>query len=849
MKTNFFVSYNHKDSAWAEWIAWQLEAAGYTTTIQVWDFAAGQNFVLAMQKAAAESERTLAVLSPNYLASRFTAPEWAAAFARDPTGEASVLVPVRVDECDLEGLLPQIVYVDLVGIDEQTAAAKLIDAVTPGRKKPTVKPRFPGAATQPASSAPPFPGASAPAARRRRTALPRSESYLFVNVPPMPTHFLGRDELLAAMVERLMSGTDAALSASGQGGIGKTTMAVATAHDAEIHDYFSDGVLWAGLGLNPDVMGALAAWGEALGVDVARYAEPQQRAQAIRNRIGLRRFLLVIDDAWHEDAAMLLKSAGGANCRHLLTTRDDGIAEAFTQGLGKTKVPVLDEEPAFQLLQRIAPRACKANPEAARQLARTVDGLPLALELLGAYLAPPKRSQFPELTDAAFKELADPTRRLELATKRLGDLHGEAVTLRETILLSVETLPAEAATAFCALGAFAPKPETFDLEAAQAVTGSDAQTIAVLVEKNLVEHDGQHLELHQTIREVAFHDMPAEARHRHAEFYVNHVSAAGSDWRQITSAYGQIKWAFESSEDDATLFRFIRALARYQKLRGLWADSLRWKERGLKAAEKQQDRKKVAVHLNNIGLVYNRLGQREKALEYYQSALLTEQDVVDRRGEATTLNNIGTVYSNWGQWETAVRYFERVLPIRQEVGDRAGEAVTLNNLGLAYEGLGQLQKALEYLQRALLIRREVGDRAGEAVTLSNLGLVYGKLGQQKKALQYLESALPILQEVGDRTGEASTLNNIGMVYINVDQSEQALKYFECALNIVQEVGHSTSEAVARFNIARALRSQGNLELAAVELRRVIELDDELQNSDHKRGREVLAEVEEEWRGQ
>jgi hypothetical protein len=31
---NFFVSYNHADEAWAEWVAWVLEEAGYTTKVQ-----------------------------------------------------------------------------------------------------------------------------------------------------------------------------------------------------------------------------------------------------------------------------------------------------------------------------------------------------------------------------------------------------------------------------------------------------------------------------------------------------------------------------------------------------------------------------------------------------------------------------------------------------------------------------------------------------------------------------------------------------------------------------------------------------------------------------------------------
>jgi hypothetical protein len=120
-KKHFFISYNKADRAWAVWIAWQLEEAGYTTISQAWDFRPGGNFVLDMQRAAEQAERTIAVLSPDYLTSQFTQPEWAAAFGQDPTGENSTLLPVRVRECDPQGLLRQIVHVDLVGLKKLAA--------------------------------------------------------------------------------------------------------------------------------------------------------------------------------------------------------------------------------------------------------------------------------------------------------------------------------------------------------------------------------------------------------------------------------------------------------------------------------------------------------------------------------------------------------------------------------------------------------------------------------------------------------------------------------------------------------------------------------------------------------
>src|ERR1700737_379427 len=111
---DFFISYTHEDHKWAEWIAWHLEASGYSCVLQAWDFHPGSNFVLEMDKATQQANRTIAILSPDYFTSHFTAAEWAAAFRRDPTGELGVLIPVRVRPCDVHGLLGSIVYIDLV---------------------------------------------------------------------------------------------------------------------------------------------------------------------------------------------------------------------------------------------------------------------------------------------------------------------------------------------------------------------------------------------------------------------------------------------------------------------------------------------------------------------------------------------------------------------------------------------------------------------------------------------------------------------------------------------------------------------------------------------------------------
>ena len=125
-----------------------------------------------------------------------------------------------------------------------------------------------------------------------------------------------------------------------------------------------------------------------------------------------------------------------------------------------------------------------ADLEAVKALARTVDGLPLALELLGGYLAVPENSLLPQLSQAAVAEMMDPRRRLQLAQERLGG-SGEEETLQETIMLSIEGLRelengAELERAFYALGAFAPKPEQFSWQAAAEVTGLEMKISSLI---------------------------------------------------------------------------------------------------------------------------------------------------------------------------------------------------------------------------------------------------------------------------------------------------------------------------------------------------------------------------------
>jgi hypothetical protein len=165
-QVDFFISYTASDRAWAEWIAWQLEAAGFTTLLQAWDFRPGTDFVHQMQQATQRADRTVAVISSAYFGSEFGEAEWRVAFGKDPSGESGMLVPVRVEDFHPPGLLSTLVYVDLVGLDEAAARGRLLAGLRDGERpgRPATAPVFPGPAASEAvgvGPAPEFPGSKA----------------------------------------------------------------------------------------------------------------------------------------------------------------------------------------------------------------------------------------------------------------------------------------------------------------------------------------------------------------------------------------------------------------------------------------------------------------------------------------------------------------------------------------------------------------------------------------------------------------------------------------------------------------------------------------------------------------
>src|SRR5690348_4241885 len=149
-RTDFFISDAGADRAWAEWVAWELSQAGYTVELDVWDWAAGRNFVTAVADALDRADRVVALFSVAYFdRTAYTTEEWASALVRVPGAEAQRLVPFRVEDVPADqvpGLLRPLRTWDLFGLTEKQARQALLEAVAESRR-PYRDPVFPGRST------------------------------------------------------------------------------------------------------------------------------------------------------------------------------------------------------------------------------------------------------------------------------------------------------------------------------------------------------------------------------------------------------------------------------------------------------------------------------------------------------------------------------------------------------------------------------------------------------------------------------------------------------------------------------------------------------------------------------
>ncbi|WP_308301726.1 tetratricopeptide repeat protein [Frankia umida] len=852
------VSHAVSDRRWAAWLAWTLQAGGCEPLLEEWHVVPGMNRMRWLNESLAQADHLVLVLSGSYLASGEVSLPWQSIVS--PTDHAVRLVPVKVDACSPAGLLATLVTIDLVGLEEEEAAAALLSgmgATLQGSAAPT--------------AAPPFPGGSVPDGRPRIhqpgvVTPPR-------DLPPRTRFFTGRQQEITELVSladmacrqdshAAVTGASVILSVHGMAGVGKTTLALHTAH--ELADRFPDGSLFLDLhGATPSVdptepVTALGELLRRLGVPGEQIPPtPEARAALYRGRLAGTRTLVVLDNARSTDQVLALLPAT-AGCLVIVTSRRRlaALDEAHAWYLD---VPSL--EVARDMLTAVVGAARLAgDDDATTRLVDLCGRLPLALRIAAARLQARPTWSVADLAD-----------RLANQHDRLAALHDSERGVAAAFAVSYRDLTGESRRILRRLGLHpGAEMDTHAAAALAGVTPAQAERACehLLDVHLLVEAGPDRYRFHDLVRAFArerAHDEDSEALRLQSVgvLFDHYVSAAAAAVRLLFPTevdhlpsvrppdapprwsgdrQGARRWldleranlvrvAAQANQHGgrhaldlaAILFRYLDLGAHLAEAVALYTDAC-------DTARTLGDHTQHAHVLTSLAGIHRHQGRYGHAADNARTALTLFQEIGDEHGESRALTALGIIYWRQGRYDQALTHNQRAWTLCQQSGDQRGQARALANIGHVHWRQGQYTQAVDHQQRALELYRLVDDTRGQAHALGNLGNVYCHQGRHDLAADHHRRALALYLALADRNGEADALTNLGLVLHAQGLPHDAARHHRQALALYEEIGDRNGQARAHNGLAEHLHATGHPEPARRHHARALTLTFATQDS-------------------
>lgn len=681
----------------------------------------------------------------------------------------------------------------------------------------------PGPSPSSPDAAPPPPGASYSPDNRP----------FFVPFRPKGERVIGRDQALQRVRDQLTSGkpTNIGQTAAfqGLGGLGKTQLAVEYAW--RYKDEYPNGVIW--LTADQDIAAQLtrlaveARW-------VAGESEHRVKLDVAQHRLRSFSDCLIIFDNL-EDRAVIepYLPLPSANPHLLVTSRSD------QPGFVPIPLDFLDEEESVTLLALEAGRSATSEVEgnAAREIARELGGLPLALEMAGAYLL--HRSvpwqHYRSLLQSNPRAALHP-RLLASFTRHEADLYAtlrvqEGLLAEEPLLGEILDLLTWSGSATMGLSLLAAllKVEETELVGALALGAQ----LRLLERTATADRYG----LHRLVRKVRQEDRPLKERAAWVEEVCHRLGdwffARRQDFADLPAFEAEVDhldtWREKASSlGNPHASRLTWLLAYPPFHRGQFKISRRWVEQALAlfGSDGNQDRELEAWIWNDLGVVSSAEGRFREALELAQRALAIRHEILGEghRDSALSLNNLALAYSNLGDLDKALEFSLQALAIRYKVlgTEHVQTAESLMTVGSVYAGLGNPKEALKSQLQSLEIRQEILGEQHPLTAASHIavGGSYGYLGQWTRALDVSLQALEVHRKIlGEQHPETGfSFRYVGQAYAGCGKLDKALEFGAKAVAI-----HRGSLGELHPNTALSLVGLGSTYSRLGQWKRALEL--------------------------
>ncbi len=662
------------------------------------------------------------------------------------------------------------------------------------------------------------------------------------NLPAEPNSFIGRERDLVELARML--GEVRALTLSGPGGIGKTRLAVRLARE-----------VIAGAGEAAD--GPEGPWDidEAWLVELADWHGPTAQqvaatigvreeqgvplAQTLAEALRPRHMLLILDTCEHQvsDCATLVQLLL-ARCpwlRIIATSREP----LRVRGETVWRVPPLELPPdglanaelaAHEAVRLFAARAAGARPgftltedntASVARLCRTLDGIPLGIELSAARVRALSVEQIADRLRDRFQLLDSGDRTAPLRQQ----------TLRATVDWSYELLDGPEQILLRRLAVFSG----WNLDMAEQVCSDDtipADTVLglliSLIDKSLVVLDGEaagdaRYRLLDTIREYAAERLTAAGeqsslslRHRDCILALVEDTARGMFNR------GEPPWPVRRAV-------FRRGIAEYGNFRIALATSL--------AHGHAEEGLRLCAGLRNMWVPH---GDAREAATWLDRFLVQEADGVSPRVRGRALACRAEIAFELQEYDTLLRSAQESLELSRASGDDFTVPTALRVIAQAAARAARLGEAVTYVDEALAAAEASGNDWEAGLTLAARAAVAVRQGKLKSAQRAYEAAHEVLSD-NNRWGVAQVEYGMGTVARARGDGKMAVRYFEDAMETFRELDAWPEIARCQSGIGSIAVANGDLDLARDSLAEALRLNQMCgQRLGVARGLEALA---------
>jgi predicted ATPase len=610
---------------------------------------------------------------------------------------------------------------------------------------------------------------------------PPLKSLTQTNLPIQPAPFVGRERELEEVLG--LVNAHRLVTLTGAGGSGKTRLALQAA--AELAGEYVDGVWFVSLAAVADAEFVEATIAQVVGA----------REEDLEEFLRERDLLLLLDNLEHLLPAVA-PTVARLGARVLATSRE----RLNVAGEQEYEVATLPLEDAVALFTQ---RARQLRPSFApdgqvAEVARRLDGLPLALELAAALVKVLTVEQIAARLDESLAVLTMGTR----------DAPERQRTLRATIDWSYELLSVEEQRALSRLGVFAG---SFDLEAAETVVDADLEVVASLVDKSLLRQtaEGRFFML-ETIRAYSLERLEQSGfagaiRQRHAEWVGDIARVAREELRgerqaelldRLTLEHANIRaaLAFAIDSGDAQLALMIAGgLGRFWMFRGHDREGWRWLQATLAFPQLTHDEVRWrALYWGSIIAGHQR--DKAAALALAEEALALGQELADAQFVAAAAVEVVRRLLDAGDYERAKRQIEEYVRLGQELGDEEAPSyfTAIEGQILLYEG--HPSAALRRFEQGLAADRRTQDTHLVEASLVHVALAKAVLGECDECRPLLRECVELLARMKFPHHLAMALEAASQLALGEDDALRAAELFVRADGLFEAV-HSAQTGV------------------------------------------------------